>query len=72
MLTIGSNTVAILKTSKGTFKVFHSHSTDFYGIPHLFGKCTLTSVSIENLVIYFQNTVPPGNETPFELKGVTV
>ena len=73
MLTIGSNTVAILKTSEGTFKVFDSHSRDLYGIPHPFGKCILTTVdSIENLVIYFQNTVPPGNETPFELKGVTV
>ena len=73
MLTIGSNTVAILKTSEGTFKVFDSHSRDLYGIPHPFGKCILISVdSIENLVIYFQNTVPPGNETPFELKGVSV
>jgi hypothetical protein len=73
MLTIGSNTVAILKTSEGTFKVFDSHSRDLYGIPHPFGKCILTSVdSIENLVIYFQSTVPPGNETPFEIKGVTV
>ena len=73
MLTIGSNTVAILKTSEGTFKVFDSHSRDLYGIPHPFGKCILTSVdNIENLVIYFQNTIPPGNETPFELKGVTV
>jgi hypothetical protein len=54
MLTIGSNTVAILKTSEGTFKVFDSHSRDLYGIPHPFGKCILTSVdSIENLVIYF-------------------
>ena len=73
MLTIGSNTVAILKTSEGTFKVFDSHSRDLYGIPHPFGKCILTSVdSIENLVIYFQSIVPLGNETPFELKGVTV
>ena len=23
-------------------------------------------------MIYFQSTVPPGNETPFEVKGVTV
>jgi hypothetical protein len=23
-------------------------------------------------VIYFQSAVPPGNETPFEVKGVTV
>ena len=73
MLTIGCNTVAIFKTSEGTFKVFDSHSRDLYGIPHPFGKCILTSVdSIESLVIYFQSTVPPGDETPFEVKGVTV
>ncbi|CAB4030858.1 ATP-dependent DNA helicase PIF1, partial [Paramuricea clavata] len=73
MLTIGCNTVAIFKTSEGTFKVFDSHSRDLYGIPHPFGKCILASVdSIESLVIYFQSTIPPGNETPFEVKGVTV
>ncbi|CAB4012613.1 Hypothetical predicted protein [Paramuricea clavata] len=73
LLTIGCNTVAIFKTSEGTFKVFDSHSRDLYGIPHPFGKCILASVdSIESLVIYFQSTVPPGNETPFEVKGVTV
>ena len=74
MLTICSKyTVAIFKTSEGTFKVFDSHSRDLYGIPHPFGKCILASVdSIESLVIYFQSTVPPGNETPFEVKGVTV
>ena len=27
---------------------------------------------INNLVIYFQNTLPPGNVTPFEVKGVAV
>ena len=73
MLTIGCNTVAIFKTSEGTYKVFDSHSRDLYGIPHPLGKCILASVdSIESLVIYFQSTVPPGNETPFEVKGVTV
>jgi hypothetical protein len=72
MLTIGCNTVAIFKTSEGTYKVFDSHSRDLYGIPHPLGKCILASVdSIESLVIYFQSTVPPGNETPFEVKGVT-
>ena len=30
MLTIGCNTVAIFKTSEGTFKVFDSHSRDLY------------------------------------------
>ena len=73
LLTIDCNTVAIFKTSEGNFKMFDSHSRDSYGIPHPFGKCVLISVeSINNLVIYFQNTVPPGNVTPFEIKGVTV
>ena len=73
MLTIGCNTVAIFKTSEETFKVFDSHSRDLYGIPHPFGKCILASLdSIESLVIYFQSTVPPGHETPFEVKGVSV
>ena len=73
MLTIGCNTVAIFKTSEGTFKVFDSHSRDLYGIPHPFGKCILASLdSIESLVIYFQSTVPPGHETPFEVNGVSV
>ena len=42
-------------------------------MPHPFGKCILASVEgVENLVIYFQNTVPQGIQTPFEIKGVTV
>jgi hypothetical protein len=73
MLTINCNTIAILKTSEGNFKIFDSHSRDLYGIPHPFGKCMLASVEgIQILVIYFQSTVPPGNQTPFEIKGVTV
>ena len=76
ILTVNCNTVAIFKTSEGNFKMFDSHSRDSYGIQHLFGKCVRISVEIiNNLLMYFQNTVLRGNVTPFEskgLKGVTV
>ena len=73
LLTIECNTVAIFKNSEGNFNIFDSHSRDSYGIPHPFGKCVLISIqSLNNLVIYFQNTVPLGDVTPFEIKGVTV
>ena len=53
--------------------MFDSHSRDSYGIPHPFGKCVLITVQgINILVIYFKNTKPRGNVTPFEVKGVTV
>ena len=71
LLTVDCNTVAIFKTSEGNFKIFGSHSRDSHCIPHPFGKCVLISVEyINNLVIYFQNTVARGNVTPFEVKGV--
>ena len=44
LLTINYNTVAIFKTSDGTFKIFDSHSRDLYGMPHPLGKCILASV----------------------------
>ena len=70
LLTVDCNTVAIFKTSEGNFKIFDSHSRDSYGIPHPFGKCVQISVeNINNLLIYFQNTVPRGTVTPFEVKG---
>ena len=70
LLTVDCNTVAIFKTSEGNFKIFDSHSRDSYGIPHPFGECVKISVeNINNLLIYFQNTVPRGNVTPFEVKG---
>ena len=73
LLTIDCNTVAIFKTSQGNFKIFDSHSRDLYGMPHPFGKCVLVSIeAINNLLIYFQNTVPQCNVTPFELKAVNV
>ena len=70
LLTVDCNTVAIFKTSEGNFKIFDSHSRYSYGILHPFGKCVQISVeNINNLLIYFQNTVPRGNVTPFEDKG---
>ena len=69
-MTVDCNTVAI---SEGNFKIFDSHSRDSSGIPHPFGKCAQISVeNINNLLISFQNTVPQGNVTPFEVKEVTV
>ena len=73
LLTIDCNTVAILKTSDKNFKIFDPHSRGLYGIVHPLGKSVLVSVEgINNLKIYFQNTVPQGNVTPFEVKGVSV
>ncbi len=73
MLTINCNTMAIFKTSEVNFKIFDSHSRDSYGIPHPIGKSVLVSVEgIQNLAIYFKNTVPRGDAIPFEIKGVTV
>ena len=83
-MTVDCNIVAIFKTSEGNFKICDSHSRDSYGIPHPFGKCVLISFeNINNLVIYFHNTVPQGNVTPlntvpqgnvtfFEVKRETV
>ena len=62
LLTIDCNTVAILKTSDKNFKIFDPHSRGLYGIVDPRGKCVLVSVEgINNLKIYFQNTVPQGN-----------
>ena len=56
---IGINTVAVIKNSEQSFKIFDAHSRDLHGMPHSFGKCTLlTTEGIENL--------------PFEIKGVFV
>jgi hypothetical protein len=73
LLTIDCNTVAILKTSDSNFKIFDPHSREMGISIYPFGKCVLVSAEgINNLMIYFQNTVPQGNVTPFEVKGVSV
>jgi len=43
LLTVGINTVVVFKNSEQSFKIADSHSKDFYGMPHSFGKCTLLS-----------------------------
>ena len=55
LLTIGLNTVAIIKISEERFKIFDSHSRDLYGMLHSFGKCVLLTVEgFQNLTSYFQ------------------
>ena len=73
LLTIGCNTVAILKISE-VYKVFDSHSRDPYGMPHSFGKCVLlTILSIPDLVTYFQSiSAQAGGNLPYEIKGVSI
>ena len=52
LLMIGINTVAVIKNSEQSFKIFDAHSRDLHGIPHSFGKCTLLTIEgIENLVM---------------------
>jgi hypothetical protein len=65
--------IAILKTSDSNFKIFDPHSREMGISIYPFGKCVLVSAEgINNLMIYFQNSVPQGNVTPFEVKGVSV
>ena len=51
LLMIGINTVAVIKNSEQSFKIFDAHFRDLHGMPHSFGKCTLLTIEgIENLV----------------------
>ena len=74
LLTVGCNTVAILRISEVDFKVFDSHSKDTYGMPHSFGKCVLVTIfSIPDLVTYFQSiSAQVGGNLPYEIKGVSI
>ena len=73
LLTIGINTVAVIKDSEQNFKIFDAHSRDLRGMPHSFGKCTLLTIEgIENLVSYFQISCSQVGVVPFEIKGVFV
>ena len=73
LLTIGINTVAVIKDSEQSFKIFNAHSRDLHGMPHSFGKCTLLTIEgIENLVSYLQISCLQIGVVPFEIKGVIV
>ena len=44
LLTIGINTVAVIKNAEQSFKIFDAHSRDLHGIPHSFGRCSLLTI----------------------------
>ena len=65
-VTIGINTVAVIKNSEQSFKIFDAHSRDLHGMPHSFGKCTLlTTEGIENLVSYLKIFLPTNRGCSF-------
>ena len=73
LLTVGINTVAVFKNSEQSFKIFDSHSKDFYGMPHSFGKCTFLSIEgLQNLVSYLQMSCSEVGVVAFEIKGVLI
>ena len=52
LLTIGINTVAVIKNSEQSFKIFDAHFRDLHRMSHSFGKCTLLTIEgIENLAM---------------------
>ena len=70
---IGINTVAVIKDSEQSFRIFDPHSRDLHGMPHSFGKCTLLTIEgIQNLVSYLQISCLQIGVVPFEIKGVFV
>ena len=72
-LAIRINTVAVIKDSEQSFKIFDAHSRDLHGMPHSFGKCTLLTIEgIENLVSYLQISCLQIGVVPLEIKGVFV
>ena len=73
LLTIGINTVAVIKNSEQSFKIFDAHSRDLNVMPHSFGKCILLTIEgIKNLVSYFPISCIQIGVVPFEIKGVFV
>ena len=73
LLKIGINTVAVIKNSEQSFKIFDTHSRDLHGMPHSFRKCTLLTIEgIENLVSYLNISCLQIGFVPFEIKGVFV
>ena len=48
-----------------------SINKDFYGMPHLFGKCTLLSIGgLKNLISYLQMSCSEVRVVSFEIRGV--
>ena len=70
---IGINTVAVIKNSEQSFKIFDAHSRDLHGMPHSLKECTLLTIEgIENLVSYLNISCLQIGFVPFEIKGVFV
>ena len=73
LLTVGINTVAVFKNSEQSFKIFDSHSKDFYGMPHSFGKCTSLSIEgLQNVVSYLRMSCSEVGVVSYEIKGVLI
>lgn len=71
LITIGINTVAVIKNSQQSFNMFDAHSSDLLGMPHSFGKCTL--LTIEGIEIFlFANFLLTNRGCSFGIKGVFV
>ena len=63
---IAINTVAVIKNSEQSFKIFDALSRDLHGMPNSFGKCTLlTTEGIENLVSYLKIFLPTNRGCSF-------
>ena len=72
-VTIGINTVAVIKNSEQSLKIFDVHSRDLHGMSHSFRKCTLRTIEgIENLLSYLNISRLQIGFVPFEIKGVFV
>lgn len=73
LLTIESNTVAIIFDNKGHYRIFDSHSQDMYGDLTVNGKAIMLELnSIEKIVQYLQNFYSEKSVFSFELLGIKV
>ena len=73
ILTITNCAVAILVESKGTFKVFDSHSRDSEGMFDSYGTCVLVEIaSLDKLVEYFENLYVGMIDAVYEFRGVQI
>ena len=73
LLTVECNTVAILKTSNTSFKIFDSHSRNVWGHFDTSGTAVLLEfTSIESIVSYIEAVYPNKSVVPFEIRGVRV